>query len=114
MQTFADLFKRYRLRAEFETLCQFGKALAAEGRIYDDSIFTHWQSGKRIPRDRTLLLAILKIFIQRRGITSPDEANEFLASAGFGYLTKEENQTVKSSLLDLKRNFSLSNNNTKR
>lgn len=100
MQTFAYLFKRYRLRAEFETLCEFGKALAAEGRIYDDSIFTHWQSGKRTPRDRTLLLTILKIFIQRKGITSPKEANEFLASAGFGYLTKEENQTLTITLVD--------------
>lgn len=94
MQTFAKLFKKYRLKAEFETLCEFGESLAKEGRIYDNSIFTHWQSGKRIPRDRTLLLTILKIFIQRRGIISPDEANEFLASAGFGYLTKEENQNL--------------------
>lgn len=97
MLTFAELFKKYRLRAEFATLCEFGKALANEGRFYDDSIFTHWQSGKRIPRDRTLLLTILKIFIQRGGITSPEEANEFLASTGFGYLTKEENQKIVSS-----------------
>ena len=97
MQTFAELFKKYRLKAEFETLCMFSRALAAEGRVYEDSIFTHWQSGKRIPRDRTLLLTILKIFIERKGITSPEEANEFLASAGFGYLTKEENQKIITS-----------------
>ena len=98
MQPFSELFKRYRLRAEFKTLCEFGKALAAEGRIYDDSIFTHWQNGKRIPKDRMLLLTILKIFIQRRGITSLDEANEFLASAGLGYLTKQEHQTIPCQL----------------
>lgn len=97
MQTFSELFKKYRLKSEFLTLCEFGRALAAEGRIYDDSIFTHWQKGKRIPKDRNLLLIILKIFIQRKGITSHEEANEFLASAGLGYLTNEEKQLITSS-----------------
>ena len=94
MLSFAELFRKYRLKSEFETLCAFGKALADEGRIYEDTTFTHWQNGKRIPKDRALLLAIIKIFIQRRGITSRDGANEFLASTGLGYLTKNEEQQL--------------------
>ena len=96
MQAFAELFKRYRLRAEFKTLCEFGTALAEEGIIYENSIFTHWQNGKRIPKDRTLLLTIIKIFIQRRAILSMEQANEFLASTGLGYLTNYENQNLLS------------------
>ncbi len=94
MGTFCVLFKKYRLKAEFETLTKFGHALAKEGRIYDDSMFTHWQKGKRIPRDRKLILTIIKIFIERGGICSIEEANEFMASAGLGFLTTQENQII--------------------
>jgi len=92
--TFCQLFKRYRLRAEFETLTKFGHALAKEGRVYDDSLFTMWQNGKRTPKDRKLVLTIIKIFIERGGINSIEEANEFMASTGLGFLTTQENQII--------------------
>ena len=98
MQSFAALFKKYRLKSEFESLASFGAALAEEGRVYDDSILVRWQGGQRIPRDRTLLLLILKIFIQRGGITSFTQANEFLASTGLGYLTNQEQKPLSHYL----------------
>lgn len=41
MKTFAELFKRYRLRAEFARLSQFADALAQKGYFYELSIFCH-------------------------------------------------------------------------
>ncbi|PJE63877.1 hypothetical protein COU89_00865, partial [Candidatus Roizmanbacteria bacterium CG10_big_fil_rev_8_21_14_0_10_45_7] len=41
--TFASLFKKYRLKSEFETLTEFGGALEKRGLHYEDSIFSHWQ-----------------------------------------------------------------------
>jgi hypothetical protein len=49
MKTFAQLFKKYRLRAEFDTFASFGDALAEKGYFYEESIFFHWQKGTRIP-----------------------------------------------------------------
>ncbi|MBI5123603.1 hypothetical protein HZA75_07130 [Candidatus Roizmanbacteria bacterium] len=90
MKRFADLFKKYRLRAEFETFSEFGNALAEKGYFYDESIFSHWQKGSRIPSNRNLVLKIIEIFIERKAIVSLNEANEFISSTGQGYLTAEE------------------------
>ena len=90
MGTFGELFKKYRLRAEFSTLSEFGSALAAKGLVYEDSIFSHWQCGKRLPKDRKVLLTVIEVFIERRAIISFEGVNEFLESAGQGYLTERE------------------------
>ena len=90
IQTFGSLFKKYRLRSEFSTLASFGNTLAQEGFIYEDSIYSHWQKNVRTPKDRKLLLTIVKIFIQKGGLHSLREANELLNSTGQGYLTDEE------------------------
>jgi tetratricopeptide (TPR) repeat protein len=95
-QKFNQLFKRYRLKSEFESLSQFGQAIAEQGRFFDDSTFTHWQNGTRIPKDRGIILTIIKIFILRGGITSFQEANNLLESAGQGYLTETETKTLPS------------------
>ena len=95
--SFGDLFKRFRLKAEFATLSEFGKALADEGFIYEDSILSRWQQGNRMPSNRNLLLTIIKIFMQRGGITSFKEANVFLGSSGQGYLTEPELQNITKS-----------------
>src|SRR5581483_3439844 len=86
---FSELFKKYRLKAEFSTLSELGMALAEKGLIYEDSIFSHWQKGDRLP-SRVTLIKLLEIFSERQSIKSSQEANEFLDSAGQGYLTKEE------------------------
>jgi hypothetical protein len=89
-KSFSELFKKYRLRSEFETYSTFGKALACKGYFYEDSIFSHWQKGKRIPSNRHLILKLIEIFLERRSITTKREANEFIASTGLGYLTEKE------------------------
>ncbi len=90
MKKFSELFKKYRLRAEFETVSAFGNALAKKGYQYEESTFFHWQKGSRMPSSRHLVLTILEIFIEREAIRTMDEANTFLASAGLGYLTELE------------------------
>lgn len=100
IEPFKDLFRRYRLRSEFETLQEFGNALSESNYVYETSIFSHWQKGSRVPKNRKLLLEIIKLFINRNGITSVHEANRFIASTGQGYLTDVETQ-----MLPLKQNM---------
>ncbi len=87
---FKDLFKKYRLRSGFATLNEFGKALSGEGYIFEDSLLSRWQRGSRIPRDRKVLISILKIFLQKKSIKTLKETNTFLGSAGQGYITESE------------------------
>lgn len=97
--TFGALFKKYRLKAEFETLSEFGDALAEEGFIYEDSIFSHWQKGDRIPKQRELIITILKIFIKKRAIKTENEANQFFVSVGQQNLNEDEKIYLFSKLV---------------
>lgn len=91
---FSTLFRKYRLRSEFETLSEFSNALSEEGYIYNESLYSHWQKGSRIPRNRPLLLAIIHLFIKRAAITTLDQVNEFMEAAGQGYVTHEEQEDL--------------------
>lgn len=88
--SFGELFKKYRLKAEISTLSEFGRLLSEKGFNYEDSIFSHWQNGTRVPQYRTVLLKLLEIFTEGGAINSLDQANNFLSSAGQGYLTQQE------------------------
>src|SRR5258705_7237120 len=90
MKKFSELFRKYRLRAEFETIAAFSNALSEKGYFYEESIFSHWQKGTRVPNNRSLVLTLIKVFVEKNAITSIDQANEFLSSADLGYLTKNE------------------------
>lgn len=88
--SFGELFKRFRLRSGFSSLSELGKTLADEGLIYEDSLFSRWQNNQRIPRNRNLLLKIIKVFIQKRGISNLRDTNLLLESAQQGFLTEIE------------------------
>lgn len=92
--SFGELFKTLRLKSGFSSLSEFGKAMTDEGFTFEDSSFSRWQKGNRIPKDRKFLLILIKIFIQRGSITSIKEANMFLATADQGYLTEPELQKI--------------------
>ncbi len=96
---FAELFKKYRLRSEIESLEVFGDLLSNEGLVYETSLFTRWQRGDRIPSDRRTLLAIITVFARRMGITT-DAANRLLEAAGQGYLTESEKESLPKLLGD--------------
>lgn len=94
---FQILFKKYRLRSEFSTLSELGSALSEKGLIYDDSIFSHWQKGDRVPARHTII-KLIEIFSERKSIKTIKDANEFLESAGQGYLTEQEVKRFHFSL----------------
>jgi len=91
---FGERFKIFRLKSGLSSLSEFNKALTEEGFIFEDSIFSRWQKGNRIPKDRKLILTVIKIFIKKGSITSVKEVNNFLDSANQGYLTELELQTI--------------------
>ena len=90
MKNFGELFKRYRLKAEFASLSSFADAFAEKGYFYELSIFCHWQRARRMPKKRVILVTLVELFIERGAILSLNEANEFLESADHGYLTERE------------------------
>lgn len=96
---FRSIFKKYRLLSEIETLSKFADLMAEKGWVYDESLFSHWQKGTRVPKDRKLLLKILELFVQRGGVKTADEAHLFLASAGLGNLTPAELKVLPSTLI---------------
>lgn len=98
---FKDLFKRFRLRSGFLTLSEFGKALADEEFVLEDSLFSRWQNGSRIPKERKVLIALIKIFMKKGGIATLKEANNLLASVGQGYLTDYEQENISESITSL-------------
>lgn len=87
---FTRLFNEYRLKSQIETASQFGEHLAEFGYAYEDSIFSKWKRGTRIPRNRDLLKAIITIFVKKRAISSTEEANELLRVLNHRDLTEEE------------------------
>lgn len=95
---FGQLFKKYRLRSEFESLSDLSDALLQHHIIYHQSIFSRWQKGERIPTDRKVLLTLINVFVKRKGIATLQEVNGFLESAGQGYITNAE-------LYDLPKHF---------
>jgi hypothetical protein len=97
MKTFAVLFKKYRLRAEFDTISSFSDALAEKGYFYEESIFSHWQKGTRLPSSRDVVLKLIAIFNERGVMESLHEANDFLESAKHGYLTDKEQEELHFS-----------------
>ena len=95
---FAILFKKYRLRSEIESLSEFGNLLAEEGMVYENSLFTRWQNGERVPCDRRVVLTMIRLFVKRGGINSADEANMILESLDLRDLSNEEVEEIQRTL----------------
>ncbi|MEK7572114.1 MAG: hypothetical protein AAB553_07635 [Patescibacteria group bacterium] len=94
MKSFAELFKQHRVQARFANLSDFADALSEKGYVYDPSMISLWQRGKRIPNRRRLLITIIAVFCEKGAITSVDEANELLEAADQGYLTSKEQEDL--------------------
>lgn len=92
--SFGRLFKQFRMRASMYRLADVAEAFAAEGIMLEESLFSHWQKNKRLPKDRNLVRVLINIFVRRGGIESLTEANHFMEAAGFGYLTLSEEKAL--------------------
>lgn len=97
-KTFGEFFKEYRLRSAFSNLSLFADALSEKGYLSDFTLFSHWQKGKRIPTRRMILVCVIELFVERGAITTLSQANEFLESAGHGFLTDRERVRLKPLL----------------
>lgn len=91
--SFGSLFRKLRLKAGIATLKDFGNLLADYGYPYEDSMFSHWQKGNKIPK-RNILLASIAIFKEKNPHLTIDEANKLLAAANKGYLTESEIERI--------------------
>lgn len=89
-KSFAEIFNTLRLKSQMETATQLADALAVEGFVYEDSIFSKWKRGTRIPRDRHVLKALITIFIKNDAIATVDEANNLLRTVDQRDLSVEE------------------------
>ncbi len=93
---FARLFKKYRLYSEIESLKEFGDILAAEGIIYENTIFTRWQKGQRYPHNRDVIIKIIEVFSKRGGIRTFEEANLLLESVKMRDLSDSERSNIQT------------------
>ncbi len=101
--SFADLFRKYKVKAGLKTLSHLGEEFEKQGLLFENSIFSHWQRGSRIPTNRNTLLALIRIFIKRKAIKTITEINIFLESSGHGYLTRTEAGALFSSIKRYRR-----------
>lgn len=96
---FGKLFKKFRLRANFDSLPAFGTALADYGFIFEDSTFSRWQNGNRTPSKREVVTTIIKILAKYQGIDNLSDANSLMAAGGHGYLTDREIEIIRPYLV---------------
>jgi len=92
---FGFLFRELRLRSGISTLKEFGNLLVERGYAYEDSIFSHWQNGNKVPKQRKIVISILGVFRTRSNLITIDSCNELLESANQGYLTENEIKALK-------------------
>lgn len=102
-KTFAHFFKKYLTRSSLDSLESFGDGLAELGVALDSSTFSHWKCGSRLPRNRRMMLLILKVFFEHQGLTTTVEANTLLEAAYHGHLTPEEERLVFSASVRQKK-----------
>ena len=92
--TFAQLFKFFRIKSGFQTISHFANIFAEKGFAYDDSLFSHWQRGSRVPTKRELVLTLIEVFAETGSIRYEDQANLLLKSAKANILTAEEKEKL--------------------
>src|SRR5688500_9600496 len=92
--SFAVLFKKLRLRANILSLRALVGLLADHDFLVEESTLSRWQNGTRTPRDRSLAIALIKVFAMRGALTSVQEANQLLRLANLIPLSDVEEQAL--------------------
>jgi tetratricopeptide (TPR) repeat protein len=95
--TYRECFQRLRLRANITTLAELGDLLAYKSYDYEGSFLSRWQSGKKIPKNRGLHLALLEVFAERDKTLTLSECNRLFELAGLGNLTLDESEQLHLS-----------------
>lgn len=89
-KTFSVAFKKLRLQAGISSLRELCEILVSFGFILEESTLSRWQSGSRIPKNRSLLLGLIKVFAVNNAISSVEEANKLLYLARLLPLSSDE------------------------
>lgn len=89
-KTFSEAFKKLRLQAGIDSLRELCEILVSFGFILEESTLSRWQNGSRIPKNRQLLLGLIKVFAINNAISSVEEANKLLYLAQLMPLSNNE------------------------
>lgn len=92
--TFASAFKELRLKAGIDSLRQFCGLLADAGFVVEESTLSRWQGGTRKPKDRQLVLALIKILVMRGALSTTEEANRLLRLVNLVPLSQQEEKQL--------------------
>ncbi len=87
---FSQLFKFYKLKSGYKTFSQLAHKLESKGFKYDLSLFSHWQRGSRVPKNRELLLLLIEIFAKSGAMKFQEQADTLLQSANNKKLNNAE------------------------
>ncbi len=90
---FGEIFKLLRVKAGIPSLAELNRFLADNGYLFEDSILSHWQANRRVPR-REVILCISAILLNCNPAISFHDINTLLESAGQGFLTEIEKVTL--------------------
>ncbi len=98
--SFAKLFKQYRLKSGISTLKEFNSLLREYGYKFEESILSKWQNGSRVPKDRKLVIEILKIFTKNGCNLSTEDMDNFLIVTNLPALSKDEKMEISPALVN--------------
>jgi hypothetical protein len=89
-KSFSEAFKKLRLQSGIDTLHELCELLIGSDFFLEESTLSRWQSGNRIPKNRKLILGLIKIFAIRKAISTVEDANKLLYLTGLTQLSDEE------------------------
>lgn len=89
-KSFSEVFKKLRLQAGIDSLRELCELLIGFDFVLEESTLSRWQNGSRVPKNRKLILGLVKIFAIRQAISTVEDANRLLYLAGLVPLSDEE------------------------
>lgn len=94
LKTFSETFKKLRLQSGINSLRELCELLTSLGFILEESTLSRWQNGSRVPKNRALVLGLIKIFAIREALSTVEEANKLLYLADLFPLSEEEEKEL--------------------
>lgn len=108
MTEFSELLKKYRLRSRRP---KDSKSLTQRRLVelidtsdpprLDVPTISRWETGTRVLKERKILVRIIRVLVEYRGIKTLDEANQLSQAGNFGLLTNEELAQINSAWVSI-------------
>lgn len=101
MSDFGILLGQYRRKCRIgETGRLLTQEILAENLSVSVALVGHWETSKREPKDRLLLVNMVTVLHRFGGITNLGEANKLLHLGGFAHLDQNEIAQINSSWME--------------